>query len=111
MLNEGLIRAADALSAVIRQTPEYTGFMEKKRQVRSDPESRALIEKARNLQNRLMEIPEDERSSDLAEQLQEEYEEMAENTAVYDYSRAEGMYMTMLQEVLGRIIDSVDIDI
>lgn len=111
MSNDALMQAADAVSAAIRQTPEYTEFMEKKRQVKSDPQAKALIDKARRLQNRLMEIPENDRNSDYAEQLQEEYEEISENTAVYDYSRAEGLYITMLQEVLGRIIDNVDIEI
>ena len=111
MINEALARSADAISAAIKQTTEYKTFIEKKQMVRSDPSAKALIDRARDLQNRLMEIPEEERNSDLAERLQDEYEEIAENTAVYDYSRAEGMYMTMLQEVLGRIIENVDIDL
>ena len=111
MLSDALVKAADAVSDAIRQTPEYTDFIDRKKRVRSDPDAKVLIERARNLQNRLMEIPEEERNSDYAEQLQEEYEEIAENTAVYEYSRAEGMYMTMLQEVLGSIIESVDIDL
>ena len=111
MLSEALEKSADAVSSAVRQTPEYRDFTEKKRLVRSDPDTRALIERARDLQNRLMEIPEEERGSDYAERLQDEYEEIAENTAVYDYSRAEGLYMTMLQEVLGRIIENVDIDV
>ena len=56
-----------------------------------------------------MNIPEDERNSDYAESLLNEYEEITENTAVYDYSRAESLYVTMLQEVLGSIVESVDL--
>lgn len=111
MLSEELIKSADAVSAAIRETPEYTEFTQKKKQVRSDPDTKALIERARDLQNRLMDIPEEERNNDYAEHLQDEYEEIVENTAVYDYSRAEGLYMTMLQEVLGRIIENVDVDV
>ena len=111
MLSEELIKSADAVSAAIRNTPEYTEFTEKKKQARLNPDTKALIERARDLQNRLMDIPEEERNSDYAEKLQDEYEEIVENTAVYDYSRAEGLYMTMLQEVLGRIIENVDVDV
>lgn len=111
MISDELSKAADAVSEAIRQTPEYRGFTERKKLAGLDPETRSIIDRARELQNRLMEIPEDERNSDLAERLQEEYEEIAENTAVYEYSRAEALYMTMLQEVLGRIIENVEVDI
>ncbi|MCR5300830.1 MAG: YlbF family regulator [Lachnospiraceae bacterium] len=111
MISDELAKAADTVSEAIKQTPEYRGFTERKKLANLDPETKALIDRARDLQTRLMEIPEEERNSDHAERLQEEYEEVAENTAVYEYSRAEALYMTMIQEVLGRIIENVDIDI
>ena len=111
MLSDKLVKTAEAVTAAIMETQEYADFERQKKAVRQDPETRKLIEHARNLQNRLMSIPEDERNSDYAEALQDEYEEISENTAVYDYSRAESAYMTMIQEVLGTIIENVDIDI
>ena len=58
-----------------------------------------------------MDIPEEERNSDYAESLQDEYEEITENTAVYEYARAESAYVTMIQEVFGTIIENLDIDV
>ena len=110
MLNDQLAKTAEAVTSAIKETQEYIEFERQKKIVRSDPATRKLIEDARNLQKRLMEIPEDQRNSDYAESLQDEYEEIAENTAVYDYARAESAYMTMIQEVLGSIIENVDID-
>ena len=111
MLNDNLTKAVANITALIRETPEYREYKEKKQQARADRQTSELIERARSLQNRLMEIPEDERNSDYADSLRDEYEEIAENTAVYDYSRAEAVYMTMLQEVLGGIVECADIDI
>ncbi len=110
MLSEKLTEVTDAVTAAIKETQEYKDYEEKKRQVRSDPKAAELIERARSLQKRLMEIPEEERNSDYAESLQNEYEEIAENTIVYDYSRAEAIYMTMIQEAFANIIENVEID-
>lgn len=111
MLSDKLIRSTIGVTSAIRETQEYGDFVKQQKLVRSDPETRSLVERARNLQSRFMEIPEEERNSDYAESLQNEYEEITENTAVYDYLRAEAVYMTMIQEILGNIIEIVDIDI
>ncbi len=111
MLSEKLSKAVEEVTVQLRQSQEFTDYREQKKAANSDRETAALIERARDLQNRLMDIPEDERNSDYAESLQDEYEEITENTAVYEYARAEAIYMTMLQEVLGSIIEKADIDI
>ncbi len=111
MLNEALTKATADVTAAIRQTGEYLEFEKQKKIVGSDPGIKSLIDDARALQRRLMDIPDDEKNSDYVESLQNEYEEITENTAVYEYSRAESAYMTMIREVLGTIIEDVDIDI
>ena len=58
-----------------------------------------------------MEIPESDRNSDYVDQLQDEYEELTENTAVYEYMRVESVYVTMVQETLGTIVEDIDIDL
>ncbi len=111
MLNSKLSKSVDSVIAELRQSQEFIDYREQKRIANSNRETASLIERARSLQNRLMEIPEDERNSDYAESLQNEYEEITENTAVYEFARCEAIYMTMLQEVLGSIIEQADIDI
>lgn len=109
MLSDKLLKLAEDVSGAIRQTPEYEAFTLQKKKVASDPEAKDLIEKARDIQSRLMDIPESERNSDYAESLQDQYEEISENTAVFDYTRAEATYMTMVQEVLGTIIENLEV--
>ncbi len=111
MLREPLAKAADAVASAIRESQEYEEYERQKKAVRSDPATKALIERAKQIQISLMEIPEGERGSDYAESLQDEYEEITENTSVYEYARAESAYLMMVQEVLGSIIENVDIDI
>ena len=111
MLGDKLIKVTGAVAAAIKETQEYHDFTQQKKLVKSDPEIKHLIEHARSVQVRLMDIPEDQRNSDYAESLQDEYEEITENTAVYEYLRAESVYISLIQEVLGTVIENIDIDI
>ena len=109
MLSEKAIKAVNSVTEAIKESQEYKDFEKQKKLVKDNPQTRDLVEKVKNIQLRLMNIPEDKRNSDYAESLLNEYEEITENTAVYDYSRAESLYVTMLQEVLGSIVESVDL--
>ena len=111
MLSDKLARITDDVVGAIKETQEYRNFIDQKRAVKSDPEVKRMVENARSLQERLMSIPEDDRNSDYAESLQNEYEEITENTAVYDYLRTESVYVSLIQEVLGTVIENIDIDI
>lgn len=111
MLCDTLSKAARSVSGALKQTEEHKAYMEQKKIIRSDPETRKLIERARFIQEKLMEIPESDRNSDYVDQLQDEYEELTENTAVYEYMRVESVYVTMVQETLGTIVEDIDIDL
>lgn len=109
MLSDNAIKAVKAVTEAIKESPEYKDYEKQKKIVKDNPKTREMVEKVKSIQLRLMNIPEEERNSDYAESLQDEYEEITENTVVYDYSRAESLYVTMLQEVLGSIVESVDL--
>lgn len=111
MISDKMTKCVDAITEQIRESEEYREFERQKKLVRSNSSARSLIERARDIQGRLMDLPEEERNNDYAESLQSEYEDIVENSAVYEYSKAESAFVTMLQEVLGKIIENVDIDI
>ena len=111
MLSDKMTKTVKIVTDAVRETEEYKEFEEQKKRVRSDSRARNLIERARDIQNRLTDLPDDERNNDYAESLQDEYEDIMENSAVYEYSKAESAFVTMLQEALGMIIESVDLDI
>ena len=111
MLNDRMTKAVGDVTAAIKETEEYGDFEKQKKLVRASSEARNLIERARSIQNRLMALPEEERNNDYADSLQNEYEDIMENSAVYEYLKAESAFVTMLQEALGRIIENVNIDI
>ncbi len=111
MLSDKMVKSLSAVTSTIKETDEYLEFEKQKKLVRNNNETKALIEKARSIQSRLMELPEEERNNDYAESLQNEYEDIVENSSVYEYAKAESAFVTMLQEALGTIIESVDIDI
>lgn len=111
MLGEKMTKAVREIADEIRGSKEYLELESIRKTVKSSPETSERIERARDIQKRLMEIPEEEMNSDYVESLQNEYEEISENTAVFDYFRAESAFVTMLQEVLGSIIENVDIDV
>ena len=111
MLNDRMTKVVGDVMAAIKETEEYGDFEKQKKLVRASSEARSLIERARSIQNRRMALPEEERNNDYADSLQNEYEDIMENSAVYEYLKAESAFVTMLQEALGRIIENVDIDI
>ena len=111
ILSDKLTKITDDVVNAIKETQEYRNFIDQKKAVRSDPQVKKMVEDARSLQERLLNIPEDDRNSDYAESLQNEYEEITENTAVYDYLRTESVYVSLIQEILGTIIEKIDIDI
>ena len=111
MLDDKLLKVTGAVATAIKETQEYRDFIGQQKTAKADPKVRGLIEHARSLQERLMSIPENDRNSDYAESLQDEYEEITENTAVYEYLRAESVYVSLIQEVLGTVIENIDIDI
>ena len=111
MLSDKMTKTMKIVTDAVMETEEYIEFEKQKKNVRASSESKRLIERARDIQNRLTELPEDERNNDYAESLQEEYEDIMENSTVYEYSKAESAFVTMLQEALGMIIESVDLDI
>lgn len=111
MLSEKMEKAVDVISGEIHDSKEYVELERQRKIVKSSPEAKELIERARSIQKRLMDIPEDDMNGDYAESLQNEYEEISENTVVYDYSRAESALVTLVREVIGSIIDNIDIEI
>lgn len=111
MISDKMTKTVGAVTDAIRETEEYQSFEKQRKAVRSNSETRGLIERARDIQNRLMNLPEEERNNDYAESLQNEYEDIVENSTVYEYAKAESAFVTMLQEVLGKIIENFDMDI
>jgi cell fate (sporulation/competence/biofilm development) regulator YlbF (YheA/YmcA/DUF963 family) len=111
MLSDKMTKTVTAVTDAIRETEEYQNYEKQKKAVRSNSEARGLIERARDIQNRLMNLPEEDRNNDYAESLQDEYEDIVENSTVYEYSKAESAFVTMLQEVLGKIIENFEIEI
>lgn len=109
MLSSKMTAAIKVINDEIKESAEYRNFEKQKKIAKETPGTDGLIRRARDIRERLMDIPENERGSDYAESLQNEYEEITENTAVYDYSVAEAVYVTMLQEVFGSIVESVEI--
>ena len=108
MLSDKMTKTVGAVIDAIKDTEEFKNYEKQKKAAKSGGETRSLIERARDIQNRLMNIPEEERNNDYAESLQNEYEDIVENSAVYEYSKAESAFVIMLQEVLGRIIENFD---
>ena len=111
MLSDKMTKNVGALTDAIKETEEFQNYEKQRKAVKSSSETRGLIERARDIQNRLMNLPEEEQNNDYAESLQNEYEDIVENSTVYEYAKAESAFVTMLQEVLGRIIENFDMDI
>ncbi len=84
MISDKMMETVSAVTVAIRETEEYQNFEKQKKAVRSNSEARGLIERARDIQNRLMNLPEEDRNNDYAESLQDEYEDIVGNSTVYE---------------------------
>ncbi len=109
MLSDRMTTAVKEVTDAIRESEESGDYARQKKTAASIPGAGDLIERARDIQERLMNMSDEERSSDYAESLQDEYEEITENSTVYEYLNAELVYITMIQEIVASIMESVDI--
>lgn len=101
--------AVNNLIVTIKNTDEYKAYHSFKDADKYSPEDMELIKKSRDLHFKLVKLPDNLRGSDYEEDLLREYEELCENTVVYDFAHAEIKYAEMCKEVLSEIMDTIEL--
>lgn len=102
--------AIDELIRCIKDTEEYKEFEQQKQNAKLNPAIEELIRKSQDIRYKLQMIPLQERDGDYADKLEQEYEDLCENTAVYNFTHAELSVCELFREILSDIIDAVDFE-
>ena len=110
-LNDSIGRAVTGLIEEIKKSDEYIRLMEINKEVKSNPDILKKIERTRQIRKQLSGMNEEERESDYAERLEEEYDNLCDITAVHEFSLAELEFCNLYQKAIGRIVNSFDFDL
>lgn len=101
--------AVDNLIETIKNTKEYSDYQSFTDTNKYSAEEMELIRRSKKLHFEIVRISDDLRGSDYEDSLLREYEELSENTVVYEFAHAEQKYAEMCKEVLSEIMDTIDI--
>jgi len=102
--------AIERLIEQMRRTADYQNYMKQKETLKSYPELKERIEKLRELNCRMQNMPESESLYEEGEKLEQQYEELCEDTRVYDFMQAELDFCRMFQSILARITASIEFE-
>ncbi len=102
--------AIEGLVAQMRSTADYQNYKKQKETLRSYPELKERIEKLRELNCRMQNMPESESLYEEGEKLEQQYEELCEDTRVYDFMQAELDFCRMFQDILARITAGIEFE-
>jgi len=109
--NKTLEDAVEVLINELKGSEEYKNYEDYRQKVRSNPILSDQIKRTREIRAELGSMNERDRNSDRAERLEEEYDGLMDITALHEFSLAELDFCGLYQEVLGKIVDSFDIDL
>lgn len=109
-LNPRMQEALDELIKCISESDEYCEYKSIKESIGIKPEDFELVKRSQEIRKKLHDIPEYEYEGEYAQRLFSEYQDLIENTSVYNYSHAEVQMGEMLRELLTEIIDAVGLE-
>lgn len=102
--------AIEGLIAQMQLTDDYQNYMKQKEMLKKYPELKERIEKLRELNCRMQNIPESDSLYEEGEKLEQQYEELCEDTRVYDFMQAELDLCRMYQSILARITAGIEFE-
>lgn len=109
-VDTGVLQSINALIDSVKATKDYQVYDNCRQTVLENPELKAKVERAKDVRKQIEKIPEWELNGDYADRLQDEYEELTEDTNVHLYMQAELRICAVLQQILGEVVKNIDVD-
>lgn len=106
----GLDGAIEELIEQMCRTSAYQNYARQKETVKNFPELKEKIDTLRELSYRLQKMPESESLYEESERLEQEYEELCEDTRVHDFMQAELDFCRLFQDILAKITSSIEFE-
>lgn len=110
-LDEKLEQPINKLIEELKKSDEYIEFEKYNKVIKQDPILANKIKRTREIRLELSRMSEYDRNGDYAERLETEYDDLCDITAIHKFSLAELNFCNLYQKVLGKIVDSFDIDV
>ena len=105
-----VMQSINTLISSVKSTKEYQDYDNCRIKVMDNPELKEKIERAKDIRKQIDKIPEWEHNGDYADRLEDEYEELTEDTAVHVYMQSELRICALLQQILGEVVKNIDVD-
>ena len=107
--NPELKKAVDNLIEAIKNTDEYKNYQTFNDEQNYSQEDLELIKQLKRVNIELIKLPPELRGSQREASLLNEYEELNENTVVYDFAHAEIKYTELCRGILSEVMDTIDL--
>lgn len=100
--------AVDSLANILCQSEEFKTYKAAKAAAVSDVDKLLMIRKSQELRTKINAIPDNEADSEYAERITSEYDELMEDTVIYNYTKAEQAVGRICNNVFECIIDAME---
>ena len=107
---QGLDLAVDKLIEQIKASQTYSNYTEQKEKAGNAPDIDSKMKRIREVHKKLVDLTEQGIEGYEYEQLEGQYEELCEDTAVYEYMQAELGFCRMFQDILAKITASIEFE-
>ncbi len=109
-VSTGLDQAINDLIEKMHDTDICQNYNKQREIVKEFPELKEKIDMLRELNYRMQKMPESDSLYEEGEKLEQQYEELCEDTRVHDFMQAELDFCRMFQEILAKITASIGFD-
>lgn len=111
VLEKRISEVVDELVDEIQKSESFLKYEEYRNKVKYDLDLKQKINRTRVIREQLSKMSENERNSDYAERLEEEYDDLCDITAVHEFSLRELEMCTMYQEVMSKLASNFNLDL
>ena len=110
-VDAGVLDSIGVLIESVKATKDYRDYDMCRNKVLGNQELKDKILRAKEVRKQIERLPESELNGDYADRLEDEYEELTEDTDVHVYMQAELRICGILQQILSEVVKSVDVDL
>jgi len=110
MSGNDMDKTIEKLIEQMQRTEAYQNYNSQKETMKNFPELKEKIDTLRRLNLQLQKIPESDSLYEEVERIEQQYEELCEDTRVHDFMQAELDFCRMFQDILARITSSMEFE-
>ena len=110
IIGNNLDAAVNNLIDEMKQTEAYKQYQYQKNSIYTDPEAKSKIDELRALNLKIQNAPENVDILDESERVEEQLEEICEDSRVNDFMQAELDFCRLFQDILSQLAQGIDFE-